>query len=94
MKRKTPMQMRAAKKTAPKKEPSMAEYAKQREPSLGRAVPVKIVHEPMRELHDPESDLHTLRRAEEVKSNPSRHRAAKAHGKKKLQELKAVIGKG
>lgn len=93
MKRKTPMQMRTAKKTA-KKEPTMAEYAKQREPSLGRAVPVKIVHEPMRDLYDPESDLHTLRRAEEVKSNPSRHRAAKAHGVKKLKELKAIVGKG
>jgi len=88
------MQMRTAKKAAPKKEPSMEEYAKQRAPSLGKAVPVQIVHAEVRPMHDPSSDLHYLKRAEEIKSDSKRHKAAKVHGKKKLKELQAVVGKG
>jgi hypothetical protein len=37
-----------------------------------------------------ESDMHTLMRAHEIRSDPKRHTAAKAHAKKKLAGMQTV----
>lgn len=37
-----------------------------------------------------QSDMHTLMEAHAIKSNPKRHKAAKAHAKKKLAGMQQV----
>lgn len=41
-----------------------------------------------------ESDFHTLSRAEEVKSDPTRHAKAIAHGKAKIAADRKVVARG
>lgn len=38
-----------------------------------------------------QSDMHTLMEAHAIKSNPKRHAAAKAHAKKKLAGMSAIV---
>lgn len=92
MKKQTPMEMRKHAKPAEKKasaKGSMDSYAKQRaaKPAPKAAMVTSISDMPM---HDPESDLHYLTRAEEVKANPHRHKAAKAVAKKRIAALSNV----
>lgn len=46
---------------------------------------------PYHDDYQAQDDMHTLMRAHEIKSNPKRHAAAKAHAKKKLAGMKAVV---
>ncbi|MHB1938437.1 MAG: hypothetical protein ACYCOR_17915 [Acidobacteriaceae bacterium] len=45
----------------------------------------------MMEFHDPEGDLHTLKRASEIKADPERHGRAVKHGQAELEKLKVVV---
>lgn len=47
-------------------------------------------------MHDyqAQDDMHTLMRAHEIRKDPKRHKAAKAHAKKKLAEMHAVAKGG
>lgn len=44
-----------------------------------------------KEYHDPESDLHTLTRAEQIKADAKRHGSALAMGKQKIGHLSKVV---
>lgn len=72
-----------------KKNPSeMERYAKERAARKTKpAAIIETLHEPM---YDPESDLHYLARAEEVRSNPARHKAAKQVAKRKIHNLSKI----
>jgi len=74
-----------------KKNPSeMERYAKERAKSSRNpkpAIMTQALHEPM---YDPESDLHYLTRAEEVKNSPARHKAAKQVAKRKMHDLSKI----
>jgi hypothetical protein len=63
-----------------------------RPPRVAAAAPVpnQGLNSP-REFHDPESDLHTLTRAQEIRSDGRRHSAAVATGKQKLGQLSRVV---
>lgn len=45
-----------------------------------------------KEWHDPESDLHTLKRAESIRSDGHRHGAAVAHAKEQIQHMRRIVG--
>lgn len=45
----------------------------------------------VQEYFTPQGDLHTLMQAHQIRSNPKRHAAAKAHGKKQLAAMKGVM---
>lgn len=93
--KKTPMKMRAAaakpaakaamNKAKGRPKSAMERYADQRNASL-KAAAVPTMTE-----HDPQSDLYHLQKAVEISSDKPRHRAAKAHGKKKMKELQKVV---
>jgi len=95
MKKQSPMKMRQAPKNDSKAsmnkstrrpKSAMERYADQRNASL-KATLVPTIME-----HDPQSDLYHLQKAAEIQSDKPRHRAAKAHGKKKLKDLQKVLG--
>ena len=47
--------------------------------------------QPRQSDYDPESDIHTMTRAEEIKNNPARMKAMKACVKKKMAEMKKIM---
>ena len=62
-----------------------------------KPVPVRIVTDtsprPYREKPDPRYDLDTLKRAEEIRSDPKRHAACKAEVAKEQAALARIAGK-
>lgn len=93
--KKTPMKMRAAapkndskasmNKSKARPKSAMERYADQRNASLKAAATPTIME------HDPQSDLYHLQKAAEIQGDKPRHRAAKAHGKKKMKDLQKVV---
>lgn len=97
MKRKSPMQMKKAetskKKRGKTNEPTMEEYAAQRKQKL-QPMSIGSVSTGLKMYdHDPESDLHTLSRAQEITSNPRRHANVKAVAKQKMKTMAQLMGK-
>lgn len=83
MKRITPLKAR--------KNPSeMERYAKERKAKAKHPTPAPMVTTLNEPAFDPESDLHYLTRAEEVRANPARHRAAKKVAKTKIHNLSKI----
>lgn len=82
MKRMTPLKA--------KKHPSeMERYVKERQMRAKTAKPAPMVTT-LSDVHDPESDLHYLTRAQEVMRDPGRHRAAKKVAKAKIKNLSSI----
>lgn len=82
MKRMTPLKA--------KKHPSeMERYVKERQARAKAAKPAPMVTT-VSDIHDPESDLHYLTRAQEVMRDPVRHRAAKKVAKTKIKNLSSI----
>ena len=59
-----------------------------RPPRQAATMPVQATD--MTAIHDPAGDLHTMKRAQEIKSNPSRHKAAVSHGKNEIKHLMKI----
>lgn len=89
MKKQSPMQMRKESKPKadkPRKAPTaMERYAQEREKRMKNAPSPTVV-----ELHDPQMDMHTLSRADEIRRNPTRHRAAKGAAKQQIKKLSGI----
>lgn len=83
MKRITPLK-------AKKKPSEMERYARERKEKAKHRDPVPMVTTLNEPIHDPESDLHYLARAEEVRANPARHRAARKVAKAKIHNLSKI----
>ncbi|MFD1558356.1 hypothetical protein ACFSHT_22450 [Paraburkholderia silviterrae] len=90
MKKQSPMQMRKeaakpkAEKKAEKPKTAMDRYAKDR---ASKPAPAAVM---VGEMHDPHMDVHTLSRADEIKRNPTRHRAAKQAAKAQIKKLSGI----
>jgi hypothetical protein len=85
MKKQSPMQMRKeGKKATAKPKTAMERYAQER--SMSKPAPAVA----MVEMHDPHMDMHTLSRAEEIRKNPTRHRAAKNAAKQQIKKLSGI----
>lgn len=56
---------------------------------MAKAIPAPAYHDD----YQAQSDMHTLMEAHQIKSDPKRHEAAKAHAKKKMASMKAVAGR-
>lgn len=80
VKAKTPI--KAPKLKGPTRPPRMASAMPTSDMGLGAAP---------KEYHDPESDLHTLTRAEQIKADAKRHGSAMAMGKQKIGHLSRVV---
>ncbi len=71
-----------------KKPTAMESYAKKRNADMSKMPSVSVM-----EFHDPDHDLHTLTKAEEIKKDKKRHSGAMGAAKKKQATLKTVMGK-
>jgi hypothetical protein len=97
--KKTPMQMRSAAKKEVKSDARPKIDKKSQHPASAmeryaqeRAQKMKNMKTPpmVTVLHDPDSDVHTLTRAAEIRRNPARHKAAKTVAKQRLKDLADV----
>lgn len=85
---KTPMQLKkAADKRPGKKKSAMERYADERNAQL------KMAREPAMMMHDPQSDVYHLQKAEEIRGDESRHRRAREHASKQVKMMQKVLKK-
>lgn len=72
-----------------KRKPSeMERYAKER--ANRKHTPQAIITTLREPIYDPETDLHYLTKAEEVRANPARHRAARKVAKVRIKRLSQI----
>jgi hypothetical protein len=70
---------------------SMEKYAKRRNKQLKSKKAETAAPSPAMPMHEPKYDLDTLTRAEEIRRDASRHRAAMAEARKQRQRLSSVM---
>lgn len=93
MKRTSPMKMKI-KGPVKTGTSAMEMYAGKRNKALKSSIKppsINIIHETMREMHDPKYDMDTLMRAAEIKANKPRHKAAKTAAHQSLTRLQGVV---